>query len=141
MLNLMRAIHDVVERHGSANVAEGADFASRTLLLQKANPDYDSHRMNVQELHRIMKFTNDFQPLKAWAEAFGFELVAKEQPEAVDVHQALSNVMLEIAEVTVETHTAMADGRVDQMERARILREIAQAQAALDQLKASVRVA
>lgn len=141
MLNLMRAIHDVVERHGSANVAEGADFASRTLLLQKANPDYDSHRMNVQELHRIMKFTNDFQPLKAWAEAFGFELVSKEQPEAVDVHQALSKVMLEIAEVTVETHTAMADGRVDQIERARILREITQAQAALDQLKASVKVA
>lgn len=141
MLNLMRAIHDVVECHGSANVAEGAAFTSRALLLQKANPDYDSHRMNVQELHRIMKFTNDFRPLEAWAEAFGFDLVPKEQPAAIDVHQALSHVALEISEVTVETHRAMADGRVDQVERARILREISQAEAALDQLKASVKAA
>jgi hypothetical protein len=141
MQELMRAIYDVVDDHGTRKIAEGASFSSRTLLSQKANPDYGTHKMNVEELDRILMFTQDFRPLHAWAEKYGFALEKKVQPVAIDVHQALSRAAFEFAEVTVETHAAMADGRVDQVERARILKEIDHAEKALALLKSSVKAA
>ncbi len=110
-------------------------------LLQRANANYDGAWFNVKHLFALMLHTEDMRPLAALAGEFGYSIVKKAQPVPLDVHEALGRATLEFAEVTVETHTAMADGRVDQVERARILKEIAQAEEALAQLKASVKVA
>lgn len=110
-------------------------------LLQRANANYDGAWFNVKHLYALLLHTQDMRPLAALAGEFGYSIVKKDQPAALGIHDALGRATLEFAQVTVETHTAMADGRVDQVERARILKEIAHAKEALAQLEASVKVA
>lgn len=110
-------------------------------LLQRANANYDGAWFNVKHLYALLLHTQDMRPLAALAGEFGYSIVKKDQPVALGIHDALGRATLEFAQVTVETHTAMADGRVDQVERARILKEIAQAKEALAQLEESVKVA
>ncbi|KTC41119.1 hypothetical protein AO260_21455 [Pseudomonas sp. ABAC21] len=114
MQELMKAIYDVVDDHGAGRIADGASFSSKTLLSQKANPDYDSHKLNVQELHRIMKFTQDFRPLKAWAD---------------------------LADVTRLAFDAQADGRVCTREKSELLKEAEEVIVSLEVFKQSVKAA
>ena len=141
MQELMKAIYDVVDDHGTRKIAEGPDFKSRTLLSQKANPDYDTHRMNVEELHRIMKFTQDFRPLKAWAESFGFDLIPKEKPEGIDLNTALLRLHADLADVTRLAFDAQADGRVCSREKSDLLKEAEEVIVSLEVFKQSVKAA
>lgn len=141
MQDLMKAIYDVVDTHGAGKIAEGASFASRTLLSQKANPEYDSHKMNVQELHRIMKYTRDVRPLKAWAESFGYDLVAREKPKPTDLNDAMLRLHAELADVTRLAFDAQADGHVCSREKSQLLKEADEVIVSLEVFKQSVRVA
>lgn len=141
MQELMKAIYDVVDDHGAGRIAEGADFTSRTLVSQKANPHYETHRMNVEELHRIMKFTQDFRPLKAWAEAFGFDLVPKDKPEGINLNSALLRLHAELADVTRLAFDAQADGRVCSREKSELLKEAEEVIVSLEVFKQSVKTA
>jgi hypothetical protein len=141
MQELMQAIYDVVEDHGTKKITEGASFSSSTLLSQKANPNYDTHKMNVQELHRIMKFTQDFRPLKVWAEAFGFDLVLKEKPEGINLNTALLRLHADLADVTRLAFDAQADGRVCSREKSDLLKEAEEVIVSLEVFKQSVKAA
>ena len=141
MQELMKAIYDVVDDHGAGRIAEGADFTSRTLVSQKANPHYETHRMNVEELHRIMKFTQDFRPLKAWAEAFGFDLVPKDKPEGINLNSALLRLHADLADVTRLAFDAQADGRVCTREKSELLKEAEEVIVSLEVFKESVKAA
>lgn len=123
MQEVMRAIYDVVDEHGASKIAQGASFSSRTLLSQKANPDYDSHKMNVEELHRVMDFTRDIRPLKAWAEYFGFDLVAREAAEARPVQSSLNEVVAEFGDVARTVHDALKDDHLSALERRQIAKQ------------------
>lgn len=127
MQALMQAIYDVVDEHGTKKIAEGASFASRTLLAQKANPDYDSHNMNVAELDRIMAFTRDFRPLGAWADRFGFDLVERMRPSPKALIVSLSAVSAEYGDVARFIVDALADSFVSRGEKVqgdRIIQEV-----------------
>ena len=141
MQELMKAIYDVVDDHGAGRIAEGADFTSRTLVSQTANPHYETHRMNVEELHRIMKFTQDFRPLKAWAEAFGFDLVPKDKPEGINLNSALLRLHADLADVTRLAFDAQADGRVCTREKSELLKEAEEVIVSLEVFKQSVKAA
>jgi hypothetical protein len=140
MQNFLKACDDVV---GEANTKALATLMNMPAvsLLQRANANYDGAWFNVKHLYALLLHSQDMRPLAALADEFGYTVVKREQPQPIDVHQALGKLAFEISEVTIETFGAMGDGRVDQIERARILREISHAEAALDQLKASVKVA
>lgn len=140
MQDFLRACDAVVEDADTKNLATLMNMPAVS-LLQRANANYDNAWFNVKHLYALMLHTNDMRPLEALAGEFGYAIVPLVQPAAIDIHQALGRAALEFAEVTVETHSAMADGRVDQVERARILKEIAHAEDALATLKASVKVA
>ncbi|MFH6564916.1 phage regulatory CII family protein [Pseudomonas kulmbachensis] len=127
MQALMQAIYDVVDEHGTKKIAEGASFTSRTLLAQKANPDYDSHNMNVPELDRIMAFTRDFRPLSAWADRFDFDLVARKRPSPKPLIVSLSAVSAEYGDVARFIVDALADSFVSRGEKVqgdRIIQEV-----------------
>lgn len=127
MQALMQAIYDVVDEHGTQKIAEGASFTSRTLLAQKANPDYDSHNMNVAELDRIMAFTRDFRPLRAWADRFGFDLVERKRPSPKPLIVSLSAVSAEYGDVARFIVDALADSFVSRGEKVqgdRIIQEV-----------------
>jgi hypothetical protein len=137
----MRAIYDVVDEHGTKKIAEGASFTSRTLLAQKANPDYDSHNMNVAELDRIMAFTRDFRPLVAWADRFNFDLVSRERPEARPLLVALASVSAECGDAARFIVDALADNHISQHEKAQGDRTIQEAIDALLSLRESLKAA
>lgn len=141
MQSLMRAIYDVVDEHGTKKIAEGASFTSRTLLAQKANPDYDSHNMNVAELDRIMAFTRDFRPLVAWADRFNFDLVSRERPEARPLLVALASVSAECGDAARFIVDALADNHISQHEKAQGDRTIQEAIDALLSLRESLKAA
>ncbi|WP_296187847.1 phage regulatory CII family protein [Pseudomonas sp. UBA1879] len=140
MQEFLRACDAVVEDANTKNLATLMSLPPVS-LLQRANANYDGAWFNVKHLYALLLHTEDMRPLHALAGEFGYVVVKTDAPVAIDIHQALGRAALEFAEVTVETHSAMADGRVDQVERARILREIDHAERALAQLKASVKVA
>lgn len=140
MEDFLRACHTTIKESGAEELA-GKMCLAHVSLLQRSNPDNAAHHLTIEHLFGILLHTKDMRPLMALGAAFGFDLVEKEQPKPIDVHQALGHVTLEISQVTVETHNAMDDGRIDQLERARIMREISEAEKALDLLKASIKAA
>jgi hypothetical protein len=140
MLDFLKACHSVVQDADTKNLATLLGMPPVS-LLQRGNADYDGAWFNVKHLYALLLHTEDMRPLAALAEEFGYVITKTELPAAIGVQQALGKVAFEISELTIETHSAMADGRVDQIERARILREIDHAEKALAQLKASVKVA
>lgn len=140
MQDFLRACDATVEDAHTKNLATLMSMPPVS-LLQRANANYDGAWFNVKHLYSLLLHTEDMRPLAALAGEFGYSILKTDQPKAIDIHEALGRATLEFAEVTVETHAAMADGRVDQVERARILREIDHAESALAQLKASVKVA
>ena len=141
MQALMQAIYDVVDEHGTKKIAEGASFTSRTLLAQKANPDYDSHNMNVAELDRIMAFTRDFRPLRAWADRFGFDLVELKRPSPKPLIVSLSAVSAEYGDVARFIVDALADSFVSRGEKVQSDRIIQEVIYALHVLRESLKAA
>ena len=139
MQEFLRACDAVVEEAETKSLATLMNMPPVS-LLQRANANYDGAWFNVKHLYALLLHTNDIRPLAALAGEFGYSIVKTAEPVPIDIHQALGRATLEFAEVTVETHSAMADGRIDQVERARILKEIAHAENALAQLKASAKV-
>jgi hypothetical protein len=136
----LKACHDVVKDAETKKLAALMNMPHIS-LLQRSNSENDAHWFNVKHLYALLLHSQDMRPLAALADEFGYTVVKREQPQPIDVHQALGKLAFEISEVTIETFGAMGDGRVDQIERARILREIDHAEQALAQLKASVKVA
>lgn len=139
MQEFLKACHAVVHDADTKNLATLMGMPSVS-LLQRANAEYDNAWFNVKHLYALMLHTDDIRPLEALAGEFGYAITKTVAPAAIDVHQALGRVALEFAELTVETHNAMSDGRVDQVERARIMKEIAHVKAAIAQYEASVKV-
>ncbi|OQR30283.1 Rha family transcriptional regulator [Pseudomonas sp. Bc-h] len=139
MQEFLKACHAVVHDADTKNLATLMGMPSIS-LLQRANSEYDNAWFNVKHLYGLMLHTEDMRPLEALAGEFGYVITKTVAPAAIDVHQALGRVALEFAELTVETHNAMSDGRVDQVERARIMKEIAHVKAAIAQYEASVKV-
>lgn len=139
MQEFLKACHAVVHDADTKNLATLMGMPSVS-LLQRANAEYDNAWFNVKHLYALMLHTDDMRPLEALAGEFGYVITKTVAPAAIDVHQALGRVALEFAELTVETHNAMSDGRVDQVERARIMKEIAHVKAAIAQYEASVKV-
>ncbi|WP_321847308.1 phage regulatory CII family protein [Pseudomonas paraveronii] len=140
MQDFLRACDTAVEEANTKNLAMLMSMPPVS-LLQRANANYDGAWFNVKHLYSLLLHTEDMRPLAALAGEFGYSITKTTQPMAIDIHEALGRATLEFAEITVETHAAMADGRCDQVDRTRILREIDHAEKALAQLKASVKAA
>lgn len=140
MHDFLKACDTVVDEANTKQLATLMNMPPVS-LLQRANANYDGAWFNVKHLYALLLHTQDMRPLAALAGEFGYSVLKKDQPAALGIHEALGRATLEFAEVTVETHAAMADGRVNQVERARILKEIAHAEEALAQLKVSIKVA
>lgn len=140
MEDFLRAAQSAVLDHEAKSLAAkmGVPHVS---LLQRANPDNDAHHLTIEHLFGILLHTGDMRPLEALAEAFGFELVAKERPNSEQLTTAVLHMHSEVADVTRAVTAALEDGHVSQTEKALIKREIGEAQKSLDVLIESVKVA
>lgn len=140
MEQVHRAIHEAVLDAGPKQVAHKMG-TSHTSLLNRANPNDDTHRLNVEQLLQILLHTQDMRPLHAMAAEFGYELVAKDKAKPQSLTAALLHMAKEVADVTRAVADALEDGHVSQTEEAMISREIGHARESLNVLEASVKAA
>lgn len=140
MEEVHRAIHEALLEACPKKIAHKMG-TSHTSLLNRANPNDDTHRLNVEQFLQILVHTEDMRPLRALAAAFGFDLVAKEKPDSKQLVTALMDMAAEAADVTRAVHDAIADGHVSSFERASIHKEIGEVRRAMDVLEESVKVA
>jgi hypothetical protein len=140
MEDVHRAIHEALLDAGPKQIAHQMG-TSHTNLLNRANPNDDTHRLNVEQFLQILVHTADMRPLAALADAFGYDLVAKDGVKARSLTAALLHMTREVADVTRAVGDALEDDHVSQTEKAMIRREITEARKALDVMDASVKVA
>lgn len=140
MDEFLKAIHDAVIDAGAKDLARKMG-CSHVALLQRANPNNPDHRLNVEQLFQVLLHSGDMRPLKALADEFGFDLVAKDQTPGKSLVNALMDASAEFADVTRATHDALLDGRVSSFEKERIRKEIGEVRQSLDVLEESVKVA
>lgn len=140
MEEIHRAIHDTVLAAGPKALANKMGMA-HTTLLNRANPNDDTHRLNVEQLLQIMLHSGDAAVLRAMADAFGFELVAKKAVQPTGLTAALLSMAAEVADVTRAVADAVGDGHVSQTEKQLIKRELMGARESLDVLEASIKAA
>lgn len=140
MDDFLRAIHDAVIDTGAKDLARKMGV-SHVALLQRANPNNDAHRLNVEQLFQILLHGGDMRPLHALAAEFGFDLVPKDKAAAQTLQLALISMSKEVADVTQAVAAALTDGHVSQIEKAAIQREIEHARHSFDVLEESVKAA
>lgn len=140
MEEVHRAIHETVLDAGPKQLAHAMGM-SHTNLLNRCNPNDDTHRLNVEQLLQIMLHSKDGRILAAMAHEFGFELVAKQPVKSTSLQAAVLHMHDEIADVTKAVVEALEDGHVSQHEKQQIKRSIGEAQASMDVLLASVKAA
>ncbi|KAI2693240.1 phage regulatory CII family protein [Pseudomonas sp. TNT3] len=110
-------------------------------LLQRANPDNEAHHLTIEHLFGILLHTEDMRPLAALADAFGFDLVARNAPKPQELTKSMIGVGKEFADLTIAVHEALQDGRVCQFDKSTIRREISHIRESLDVMDESVKVA
>ncbi len=126
MQTFLRACHDTVKDAGAEALA-GKMGLPHVSLLQRANPDNDSHKLTINHLYQILLHTRDMRPLRALAHEFGFDLVAREIPPTTCLAQATLGMASEVADVTKAAIDALGDGVITRMEAVRIEREAEEA--------------
>lgn len=140
MEEFLRACQDAVLDNDAKHVAAQLGLP-HVSLLQRANPDNDSHRLTINHLFSILLHTGDMRPLIALANEFGFDLVATVRPVPRGLMEGMQGVGKEVAELTLAVHRALEDGSVNQVEKASIRREIGHVRKELDVMEQSVRAA
>lgn len=140
MDDFLKAIHDAVIDSGAKDLARKMGV-SHVALLQRANPNNDAHRLNVEQLFQILLHSADLRPLQALAAEFGFELMAKDKAAPQSLAAALLHMTKEVADVTRAVADALDDGHVSQTEEAMINREIGHVRESLNVLEESVKAA
>ncbi|MCC4260802.1 phage regulatory CII family protein [Pseudomonas aestusnigri] len=138
MEEVLRAVHETVLDAGPKELAHRMG-TSHTSLLNRVNPNDDTHRLNLEQFLQILALSGDMRPLAALADEFGFDLVAREKPAAQELTSALLHMSAEVADVTRAVTDALDDGRVSQIERQKILREAGEAKQSIDVLVEAVK--
>lgn len=131
MQGFLRSCHDTVKDYGAEELANQMGM-SHVSLLQRANPDNDSHKLTINHLYQILLHTNDLRPLQELAHSFGFNLVAREVTPAENLANATLAMASEAADVTKAAIEALEDGVVTQLEAKRIEREGEEAKRKID---------
>lgn len=140
MDKFLRACHDAV-KDNDAKTLSAKMGVPHVSLLQRANPDNDAHHLTIEHLFGILLHTEDMRPLKALADSFGFDLVAKDAPVPKALTAAMISVGKEVAELTIAVHVALEDNHVSQIEKAQISKEIDHVRMSLDEMASSVKAA
>lgn len=140
MENFLRACHTTIKESGAEELA-GKMCMAHVSLLQRSNPDNAAHHLTIEHLFGVLLHTGDMRPLAALAGQFGFDLVKKEAPAPMALTASMMHVGKEIADLTLAVHGALDDGRVTQIEKQAIRKEIEHVRHELSVMEQSVKVA
>jgi hypothetical protein len=126
-----RALHDTVLEAGPKTLAHLMGM-SHTSLLNRSNPNDDTHRLNIEQFLQILVHSNDVRALRVLAGEMGFELVPRKVQPSGCLTQATLSMASEAADVTKAAIDAMGDGVITRMEVGRIEREGEEAKNKID---------
>ena len=110
-------------------------------LLQRSNPDNAAHHLTIEHLFGVLLHTGDMRPLIALANEFGFDLVARERPEAKPLMAALCHLTAECGDVGRLIFDTTADNHISQHEKAQGEKAIQEAIDSLQVLRESLKAA
>lgn len=122
MEDFLRACHDAIKDNEPKSLAAKMGLP-HVSLLQRANPDNDAHHLTIEHLYGVLLHTGDMRPLRALADAFGFDLVVRDKAEALTVQGSLNEVVAEFGDVARTVHDAMADNHLTALERRQIAKQ------------------
>ena len=138
-----RTLHREVKADGGTALAKRMGV-NETTLLDCANPNRANHKMNIQMFGMVLTHLSAAgraSVLGALTNEFGFDLVAREAPQPLELTKSMIGVGKEFADLTIAVHVALEDGRVCQFDKTSIRREISHIRESLDVMDASVKVA
>lgn len=110
---------------------------SHQVLLNKANPNNDTHHLTLHEGAAAIKATGNMAILDALSSMFGYGDYAQ-KPKTECMIEALLNAMKENADIGLAVHSAVMDGKLTVTEKNEIIREIREAKTALIDLEKAV---
>lgn len=137
MDEVLRAVHETVLDAGPKELAHRMG-TSHTSLLNRVNPNDDTHRLNLEQFLQILALSGDMRPLEALADEFGFDLVAREKPAAQELTSAALHMNAEVADVMRLVTNIIDRGFATQSDRADAAREISEAVESLVVVKVSL---
>ncbi|MBD1589753.1 Rha family transcriptional regulator [Pseudomonas sp. C2L12B] len=143
MEDFERTLHREVKAGGGTALAKRMGV-NETTLLDCANPNRASHKMNIQMFGMVLTHLSEESRqivLASLLAEFGYALISRNSPAARELSASMANFGKEAAELTVSVHEALEDNHVNQIERAAICREIHHVRRELDAMEASVKVA
>jgi len=119
------ALHRSARRSpgGISGIARKLGKREKT-LLNKLDPNDDTHQPTLGEFVAILSVTGDLQPLQELAALFGVSLSTRTRECDASVTQAVMHAMAEHGDVVRAVEQALRDGVISDEERAVILREI-----------------
>lgn len=133
------AVHGVV--HSSPDSAK--QIASKLgmsyqVLVNKVNPNNETHKLTLREVVAIMLITDDVRILKAMGSELGCSVERRSDCPARDVMEAALNASIEHNDVQQAILKGMQDKRLSEREKAGILLQVHEAREALDHVERSV---
>jgi hypothetical protein len=138
MQDIDRAITETIHNSdiSAKEIAEGTG-KSHQVLLNKANPNNDTHHLTLHEAVAVIKLTGNTAILDALNSIFGYGEYAR-KPKTELLIDALLNAIKENADVSIAIRASVADGKLSATEKTEVLREIREAKDALIDLERSV---
>lgn len=103
-------------------------------LINKCNPNSETHRLTLREAMAMMLNTGDVQILEVLASELGYTVEPKASRAAKDLMAAVLSANAEHGDVGRAIQDAFADGRLTPREVAKVRDEVGEAKAALDSL-------
>ena len=109
MDNLDIAIHNTIhsDTHSCARIAKSLGMSAQ-VLRNKANPESESHKLNIRETIAIMELMGDFQIL----EAIQAEVLIPEEDSKVSIVELILDVNAKVGEVSNSFKSVLAGGRM-----------------------------
>lgn len=107
-------------------------------LINKCNPNSETHKLTLREAMAMMINTGDVQILEVLASELGYTIEPKASRSTKDLMAAVLTADAEHGDVGRSIQEALADGRLTPREVAKVRDEVSEAKRALDDLLSTV---
>jgi hypothetical protein len=107
-------------------------------LINKCNPNTETHKLSLREAVAMMMHSGDIQILEVLAAELGYTVEPKATRGTRDLMTAVLNADAEHGDVGRSIQEAMVDGRLTAREVAKVRDEVTEAKRALDELLTTV---
>jgi hypothetical protein len=132
--DLKTASQQLVEAAGGVKLAADLTQASASRMSEAISSFHDTRWLTLVQVADLEATTEQPIITRTLAAMAGFDLVPREAARSLDMHHHLARVVKETGDATSALSQALADGKLDAAEIARVQREVEEGIAALQAL-------